>query len=1376
MLRVFTFLFGFYGAFAQAQSLLVETISIEEGLSQGFISSVCQDSEGFLWFGTNSGLNRYDGYEFLVFKNDPYDPRSLPDNQVLAVCEAGEFLFVVGHAGVCLFHRRTRRFYPIALASRLSAYPIAKCRAENAHTVWVSMFQEGAWRLYRCSWPADAAARLSEESEWLRQIRFERMFSDRVVTDFAISDDGKTLWLTAQKDRFFRLRLPDGPLESVQMPVTGLEGLSLLAIGNESVCALNGKGRVLVQLDFGGVGRASSCRVVGVAPVPRMRLLNYDAQRRILWVGVRQEVWGFDMSAPLDSISRSKALHVLPLSEDALCGYTDRSGILWLGTDARGIARFNPNTGLFKNYCAGRSVYCPPLADRQGNIWLGNLGNKEYNQLLHRASGLVRPYPISDLATSKFESRGVVAPDGALWLTAVSSSRLPPGLIRYDPLSGQKEVFRYPMPFYDAVPILFFDSVRQVVWTAYSRKLLRFEVSSRAFEVFELDILPERLPWIQAFAQAADGSLWLGYDVGLLRATPEGKGFSFQWFQNTPSNRNSLPGNAIKSLLVDPADGMVLWIGTSGYGLCRYDARSGRFSHYDTRNGLSDDVVYGILAEGPMQVAAQGGKEGKSRCLWLSTNKGLIRFDPERETFRYFVKADGLQDNEFNTFAYNVTPFGELMFGGVNGLTVFDPAALWQTSGTPAHTFLTKMRVNNRLLEPAKPESPIREGIEFTTAIELAHDENNLYLQFMATDLSHPKRNMFSYYLEGGEPAWAHTGFENYAQYLNLPPGHYRFIVKAANREGVWSDTPTVLSIRIRPPWYASWWAYAAYVLLLGTAIRFFYRFRLRQKLEHAETLRLKELDALKSRLFTNITHEFRTPLTVILGVADQVKQNFYAAAADALEYNVDMIKRNGQQLLKLINQMLDLAKLESGSMQLRLVQDDVVAFVRYVVESNQSYAADKNVQTRFESGPEFLLMDFDREKLQAIVSNLLSNAVKFSHPDGVVFVRLAQTHVAGAPYLELQVQDQGIGIPEDQIAHIFDRFYQVDHSDTRAGEGTGIGLALVQELVRLMGGQVRVESQLGVGTRFEVLLPIRHEAPRDETDTSWLEGPALSRRGAVPAPTAPTLAGEADPHAPVLLVVEDNEDVRRYIITCLSEHYRVLEARNGQQGIEMALEHTPDLVVSDVMMPEKDGLELCQTLKNDTRTSHIPVVLLTAKASVEHRIAGLSRGADAYLSKPFHQQELLLTVGNMLQARQALQAHLRAMLSAEPSATSRPAEAAADPASEVFAVLELENAFVQSLRRHVEAHIGDPELSMDALSRAMTMSYQNLHRKLTALTGLSPVQFIRLIRLQKARGLLKTTRRSVADIAFEVGFADPKYFSRVFAEEFGMPPSAARE
>ena len=598
--------------------------------------------------------------------------------------------------------------------------------------------------------------------------------------------------------------------------------------------------------------------------------------------------------------------------------------------------------------------------------------------------------------------------------------------------------------------------------------------------------------------------------------------------------------------------------------------------------------------------------------------------------------------------------------------------------------------------------------------------------------------------------------------------------MKAANSDGVWNEEGARLRITILPPWWRSWPAYLGYLILMGLALRRYLQFRVKRlqmahqlEAERREAERLQELDNFKSHFFTNISHEFRTPLTVILGMTERMTDKGKRLTENEIAHSLGLIKRSGQNLLRLINQILDLAKLESGKLTLQLEQADMVAFSRYVVESLQSLSALRNIQLHFEAENEEVLMDFDLEKMQAILFNLLSNALKFTPEGGHVYLQVSRTEET----CQITVRDTGIGIPAEKLGRIFDRFYRVGDSTTRKGEGTGIGLALARELARLMGGDISVESRIDAGTCFEVVLPVR-----TEHTIAAVQTPAMNFDFAPGTNIATGITESAeDGEKPTLLLVEDNDDVRQYLVACVSDQYRVMQAHNGRAGIEKALEHTPDLIISDVMMPEKDGFELCQTLKNDERSSHIPIVLLTAKASVESRIAGLSRGADVYLAKPFHREELMLTVANLLQSRRVMQERLRAALMVAQTATDIP-NAATPVAPEFLPVLETEDAFVQKLRQYVEENISNTELSMEELSRAMTMSYQNLHRKLTALTSLAPVQFIRLIRLQKAKALLQTTRRPIGEIAFEVGFNDPKYFSRVFTEEFGRPPSAVRE
>jgi CheY-like chemotaxis protein/nitrogen-specific signal transduction histidine kinase len=529
--------------------------------------------------------------------------------------------------------------------------------------------------------------------------------------------------------------------------------------------------------------------------------------------------------------------------------------------------------------------------------------------------------------------------------------------------------------------------------------------------------------------------------------------------------------------------------------------------------------------------------------------------------------------------------------------------------------------------------------------------------------------------------------------------------------------------------------------------IGYFYRNRLLQRYQRQETRRLQELDSFKNRFFTNISHEFRTPLTVILGTTEQLAA---AVQPPELKQKTGLIKRSSENLLRLINQLLDLAKLESSTLTLHYVQGDVLAYLRYIAESLHSLANAQNVMLRVKSPEKEIVMDYDPERLLQIVHNLLSNAIKFTPSGGRVVLQA----VLQDSWLLLQVTDNGAGIPSADLPHIFDRFYQAKNLEKAKTGGTGIGLALTRELVHLLGGDISVKSEPGKGTTFEVKLPVHRQAAQ--------RAPAVPE-GRTEVSVNTVLTAEPFPDLPTLLLVEDNPDVVEFLTACLKQQYNLEFAFNGRAGIEKALQHIPDLVVSDVMMPEKDGFELCQTLKDDERTSHIPIILLTAKAGVEHRIAGLKRGADAYLSKPFHQEELLATLANLLELRRKLQArYAQTLYEPAPAPAGR---AAPDP----------EDAFLQKIRAVVEANLGDDNFESANLEQALAMSRSQIFRKVKALTGHSPSIFIRSIRLHKGRQLLQTTGKTVSEIAFEVGFSSVKYFSDAFVKEFGIRPTEVR-
>ncbi len=618
---------------------------------------------------------------------------------------------------------------------------------------------------------------------------------------------------------------------------------------------------------------------------------------------------------------------------------------------------------------------------------------------------------------------------------------------------------------------------------------------------------------------------------------------------------------------------------------------------------------------------------------------------------------------------------------------------------------------------------------------------------FSTIDWQSPQQIRYSYRIEDIDPDWSAPSARPFADYRNLPYGDHVFELRAIGIAQKWSETFTY-PFTIRPPWWLSWWAFAAYALLSFLLLRWIYLYQLRRQLAISEAARLQEMDEAKSRLITNVTHEFRTPLTIILGMARKMKEE----PGEWFRKGVDAIQRNGEKVLGLVNQMLDLARLESGRLEPELQLGDVTAYLGYRVQAFQSMAGAKNIDLRFERGPGPVEMDYDPDWLGQILDNLLSNALKFTQRGGTVIVKAFQQ----ADHLVLTVRDNGPGISPEQLPHLFDRFYQADGSSTRKGEGTGIGLALVKELSEKLGGTISAESHPG-DTIFCLSLPISRKAPPAEPFSPGESG----IHAVAPLVHPPDSGGEEE--RPLVLLVEDNADVARYTGACLEGEYRLVYARDGREGIDKAFQFIPDLIVSDVMMPRVDGFELLEQLKADPRTSHIPILLLTAKADVESKLKGLQAGAEAYLPKPFMPEELEIRLQSLLEQRRRLQAWYIRQAGIE---EKEPGTAEDLPNQ------SREQEFLLRLRGIVEANLSNNRFTVDQLSSELYLDSSTLYRKLKALTGKSPNRYIRALRVARAKKLLREPGQTVTAVAIETGFSSVKYFSRVFRKEVGVPPS----
>ncbi|WP_291870238.1 hybrid sensor histidine kinase/response regulator transcription factor, partial [Maribacter sp.] len=653
--------------------------------------------------------------------------------------------------------------------------------------------------------------------------------------------------------------------------------------------------------------------------------------------------------------------------------------------------------------------------------------------------------------------------------------------------------------------------------------------------------------------------------------------------------------------------------------------------------------------------------------------------------------------------------------------------------------------------------------------------ENTIRFEYAATSFDNESKNQFQYLLDGFDEDWSSWTSETKKEYTNLTEGDYTFKVRSKN---VFNHigNEDYYSFTVLAPWYRSWWAYIIYGLGAITFISLIMQWRSRElhkKNENLENLiyertteiqhknellnhqteQMVQLNDSKTRLYSNITHEFRTPLTVILGMADTLKSNLKDKSFEGAEKSLEMIHRNGKNLLHLVNEMLDLAKVESGSMALNLVQTDAIPFVKYLSESFHSLAESKKINLTVYSEINALEMDIDVNKMASIISNLLSNAVKFTPAHGKIVVHLNKILSKNRELFSIKVQDNGLGLAKEDVIHLFDRFYQVDNKSFEKKQGTGIGLSLAKEFVELMNGTIDVDSTPGVGSTFTVQIPVTNNAAKTIDAKITIEAPL--RKTTISTKESLILSEIED--LPLALIIEDNEDVAHYLKTCLQGKYQTIHANNGKEGIEMAFENIPDIIISDVMMPGKNGLEVCSSLKSDERTDHIPIILLTAKVTTKDRLTGLSHGADAYLAKPFNEEELFIRLNQLVLIRKKLVNKIQ------------------KNGLNKFLNKRSENPETKFLKKAIEfinENLHNSTFGSGELANKLHLSESQIYRKLKAITGKSTAIFIRSVRLQKAKEFIETTDKTISEIAYETGFNDPSWFSRAFKEEFGFAPS----
>lgn len=1364
------FLFYSWCIAAQAQSVKAEAITIEQGLSQGMIFDLCQTRDGFLWIATKDGLNRYDGYNFKAFSNNPFDPFSLAENIVTALFEDSRGWLWVGteSKGLDLYDRRKRRFHHFPLNFKrdenISTFDILNITEAPDGSIFLLQKGHGVLKI---DIPASWQTQLPTEPDLSRFTRIRQLpihwqqQSQRYNMDNLLTlkrlDDGR-IRAFSNKAPFLVDFHPDAEA-GVEVPADA-ESDTWVASSFSLRHFLHGQP---TTPDF----------------PPGLNIswtMSKPADDHTTWVSINNQLWHLSAQEEIDFSNPDWVIDV-----DISTVLTDRNGNIWVGTHGYGLRKINPRKKLFHTGAAGTSIW-GVWRDAQGKYYC-----KVVNQVFpyDPATGLVgreRAFPNGPERILDMH----VEPSGGIWVLGRDHVENGQGLLQYlNPADGSSR--RYTFNYYPYVYSRLLRSRDGSFWiTGYNCQLVRFYPQTARFEYLDYSrVFGGQSSTARAYALAEDGNgtLWIGTQKGLVRCTPNAQSFDFTLLQADPRNPKGLNNNSIAALLPDPVNpDQVLWIGTKGGGINRLDLQRGQFQHINTTAGigLPDNVIYGILPgnENPDHAAVS---------LWCSTNRGLVKLTPQKtEPLSFdittFTAAEGLQDNEFNTQAYfkagnsgAAGQGGELLFGGVNGLNHFFPEAV-QNDTTPTPVFIVGLQINHQsVVFNADPSAAnlLDAPMEYLRKLQLNHDQNNLTFEFAALDFTVPAKNRYRYRLLGLDPDWVETGNNRFAHFTHLAPGRYTLQVQGSNGEGVWQDAVNTIEITVAPPWWRSNIAYLAYSLLLLWAGWQAYRFQIRRvqlreqlAYEHRENERVKALEQMKTNFFSNVTHEFRTPLTLILEPARRILAK--SDEADTREY-ARLIENNSRQLLRLVNQLLEMAKLEneietSGSIDLR--HGDFVETLRNVFQTFLPLAEQKGIALSLQVAPQIGPFMFDADKTAIILNNLLSNALKFSPEGGKVTVSCQQASkaVAGAAGdhrgLQIQVSDSGIGIPANALDKIFDRFYQADNAQRQAGAGTGIGLALSKELAERMGGEINVKSEMGKGSTFTLWLPANEIAGAPEPATAIAEPQTRNPSKQKPADW------QAAADLPMLLLSEDNAELRGFIKQNVSEQWQVVEASNGEEAVRKAKEIIPDLIISDVMMPFKDGFTLCDELKNDELTAHIPVILLTAKSDMSSKIKGLRTGADDYLTKPFNTEELLVRMENLVEMRRRLRQRFSQL----------PQDGLADARPENATFLTTpDREFLRRFTLEVEQHLSDESVGVNDFAQKMFVSRVQLHRKLKALTDRNVTDFVRDYRLNRAMSMLKNKEGKVYEVASRVGFGSEKYFSRAFKEKFGMPPSHIR-
>ena len=1309
--------------FAQKNALFFKHLTSSNGLSSNRINAIIEDGEGFVWFNTGDGLNLYDGSSIEIFdkqvKGMVLDPKS-------------KNLLVGTSNGLELFDKNTWSFKPIKLQNNLGD-KLDKVKVKSLHystnnrlflgADFLYVFNESLTNFAKYQLPKDD---IGEKSD---------------ITSVHEIEKGNVLLGT--KNGVWQLNLKTGKYNSVYKNMD-LGIINKLFIDSESnlwICSYS-KGILFVKK-----GNVASIPILykqenGFLINNRVIDIVEDEHQVFLIANIEGGLVRFDKNKNTVSYYQPDIHNINSLSGKAITTLLkDSQNNVWIGTYNSGVdfidrhrkkfqhfqINFKDN-GLFNNNI--RAFF----QDSKSVIWVGT---KEGGGLskFNRSKGTFVHYK-SDLKKSSS-----LGDDYVFCIEELDSKHLMIGTLKngLEIFNTETETFSHNIfneinSIFNGVYAIHKDRTGKI-WIDYGG--LFYEFFPQNHSIKKIDGIVR----VRCIIDEDENHIWLGtIETGLFLFNTKTKELK----------KATLYAKEINALQKDSRGN--LWVGTKE-GLFLKRVNSNIFVRYTVKDGLANNQVLSLQVDSRDNV-------------WAGTTRGLSKYNVNRKKFLNYDVHDGLQGNEFERYVSLKTNDGELLFGGRNGFNIFHPDEIKENSYAPK-VVITSFNLFNKPVTIGGEDSPLSKHISQTKEFTLTNKQSVITFGFVALNYSSPEKNQYAYKLEGFDENWNYIANKRHATYTNLPAGDYVFKVKASNADGIWNNTYTSIKVTVLPPWWKSYFAYFSYfiiiIFLLVTLYYLLYTYlNLKNNLilEQIEKEKNKELLKAKTDFFTNISHEFRTPLTLIIAPLDRLLHSNHKD--ENLVKRLKLIDSNAKRLLRLINQLMDFRKVETGNMTLKISKYNIVKLTKKIAKSFKDKAKEASIHYKVISPNQEIFVFLDLEKYDIILHNLLFNAFKFTNNHGTILVEINLIDINNKSFVEVRVKDTGVGISQNNINQIFEEFYQVEQNIN----GTGIGLSLTKKLVELHKGTIKVESTVEKGSCFIVTLPLGSDHFSDSNIYELSENFSYrEEENELNSLTSNSLLTnpEVKPNklkSVKILLVEDNDELRNYLKECLENEYTIYEANDGFQGITKCLEVMPDLVISDVMMPNRNGLEMCSDIKNDIRISHIPVILLTARNSFEHKIEGFKTGADAYVVKPFNTRLLEVQIANILASRKELKIRFGNDVNMQPLEVSN---SSAD------------DAFLDKAIKIVEDHLIESEFDVEDFIKEIGMSRTSLHLKLKALTNQSTTEFIRSIRLKKAAIFLKQTNDTVAEIAYKTGFASPAYFSKCFKKVFGILPTDYR-